>query len=136
MTDSTEPKQRTITLTDRPPVRVREDQWPLIAVGMYKDWDNQYECQANRTWHIYIRVRRHQLGRAIVYGRYSYDTAWQGERGEMHRVGTLLAPDDDLAGAIRAIASQLIERVRDDYMHPHIDAAADECIANLPAQAL
>jgi len=138
MTDSTtsEPKQRTITLTDRPPVRIREDQWPVIAHGNYKDWDNQYEFQANRTWKIDIRVRRHQDGRAIVYGVYDYDTQFQGEKGEAHKVGALLAPDGDLPAAIKEAAEQMIERVGDDDMHRHIRDAANECIADLPAQEL
>lgn len=138
MTDSTtsEPKQRTITLTDRPPVRIREDQWPVIAHGNYKDWDNQYEFQANRTWKIDIRVRRHQDGRAIVYGVYDYDTHFQGEKCEAHKVGALLAPDGDLPAAIKEAAEQMIERVGDDDMHRHIRDAANECIADLPAQEL
>lgn len=129
-------KQRTITLTNRPPVRVKEDHWPVIAHGSYKDWDNQYEFQANRTWKIDIRVRQHQDGRAIVYGVYDYDTHFHGEKCEAHKVGALLAPDDDLPGAIKEAAKQMIERVSDEDMHQHIRAIANECIADLPAQEL
>lgn len=138
MIDNTtsEPKQRTITLTDRPPVRVREDQWPVIAHGSYKNWDNQYDFQANRTWKIDIRVRRHEDGRAIVYGLYDYDTHFQNEKCEAHKVGALLAPDGDLPSTIKEAAEQMIKRVSDDDMHWHIRAAADECIADLPAQEL
>ena len=133
---TTEPKMRTITLTDRPPVRIKEDQWPMIAHGRFKDWDNQYEFQANRTWQIDIRVRRHADGRTIVYGLYDYDTHFQGEQCEVRRVGVVLAPDGDLPGEIKEAAEQMIERVSDDGMHDHIRAAADACIADLPAQEL
>lgn len=135
MTDNTT-KQRTITLTDRPPVRIREDQWPVIATGSYSDWDNQYEFQANRKWNIDIKVRQHQDGRVIVYSVYDYDTRFATEKSEAHRVGALLAPDDDLPAAIKRTAEQMIVRVTDDNMHRHIRAVADECIADLPAQEI
>ena len=61
-----ESKTRTITLTGRAPVRIREDEWPVIASGSYKDWDNQYEFQANREWKASIRVRQHPDGRKHV----------------------------------------------------------------------
>ena len=121
MTDNTtsESKQRTITLTDRPPVRVKEDQWPLIAHGAYN------EFQANRTRKIDFRVRRHQDGRAIVYGVYDYDTRFQGEKCEAHKVGALLAPDDDLPTGIKEAAKQMIERIR-SLAARHTRAAADD----------
>lgn len=37
---------RTITLTNRPPVRIREDHWPVIAHGLHRAHDGQIECQA------------------------------------------------------------------------------------------
>lgn len=132
----TSESKRTITLTDRPPVRIAEDQWPVIAHGHFKHWDNKYEFQANRTWTVHVRVRRHQDGRAIVYGTYEYDTRFQGEWGETHRVGALLDSGAHLPSAIRAIAEQLIDRVSESDMHRHIREAADECIADLPAEEL
>lgn len=131
MTEQEKPKTRTITLTDRPPVKICEDEWPIIAVG--KDWDNQHESQANRTWQI--RVRQNEKdGRTIVYG--SYSTQFQGERGAA--AGELLTPpsgaqikDDDwyvwdeIPAAIKRVAANCgCERV------------ADECIADLPAQEI
>ena len=133
---TTEPKHRTITLTDRPPVRIREDQWPRIASGDYKDWDNQYESQANRTWKINIRVRQHADGRAIVYGTYEHDTQFQNENGETHRVGLLIEPGDDLSHTIKQAVEQLTERVSDEERHRHIRDAGNECIADLPAETL
>jgi hypothetical protein len=129
-----ETKHRTITLTGRAPVRIVEDQWPVIAKGDYTDHDNQYESQANRTWKIAIRARRHQNGRTIVYGTYHYDTCFQNEKGETHKVGVLRTPDSDVAAAIELIAALLIERVNNDEQHQHISGAADDCIADLPAE--
>ncbi len=48
MADS-ENKRRTITLTDRPPVIISDEAWPLLASASDKEFDNQYEFQANRS---------------------------------------------------------------------------------------
>lgn len=135
-TDTTAPKTRTITLTGRPPVKITEDNWPIIAHGYWADHDNQYEFQANRKWRIDIRVRQHADGRAIVYGVYDYDTHFQSEAGEAHRVGSLLDTSADLPAAIHSIRDDLIERISDADMHRHVSNAADECIADLPAETL
>ena len=114
---TTQTKMRTITLTDKPPVKIREDQWPLIATA--KDWDNTYESQANRTWGL--RVRQHDDGRAIVYGL--YDSAYQGEGGR--RAGELVEAGGDIPAAIHRVAQDCgCERI------------AQDCIAALPAQEL
>lgn len=134
MTD--EPKYRTITLTNRPPVRIREDQWPLIAHGSSCYFAGEFEAQADRKWQADIRVRQHSDGRVIVYGTYDYTTQWQGEKGESHRVGSLLGPSTDLPIAINDAAAELMERVSDDDMPRHIREAADDCIADLPAEEL
>lgn len=132
----TEPKTRTITLTGRAPVKITEDSWPVIAHGSYSHHDGQIRQEANRTTDIDIRVRQHADGRAIVYGVYNYDTHFQGEACEAHRVGSLLDAGADLPAAIHAVRDDLIERTSDDEIHRHIRNAADECIADLPAEML
>ena len=132
----TELKRRTITLTNQAPVKITDDHWPLIAGGSWKDWDNQYECQANRTWKIDIHVRQHADGRAIVYGVYHYTTCFQGDSGESYRVGSLLAAPADLLAGIHDTAHQMVDRVQDSTLHHHIRTVADECIADLPAQEI
>lgn len=129
-------KRRTITLTDQPPVRIREDQWPEIAHGHYEAFDNQYRFQANCTTDIDIRVRQHQDGRAIVYGTYRYDTNWQGVHGAQHRTGVLLAAGSDLIDAIREVADGLVDRLGDSEDVSHVRDAMDECIGDLPAVEL
>ena len=116
MTSTT--KTRTITLTDRPPVTIREDDWPIIAAAKW--WDNTHECQANRT--ASLRVREHVDGRRIVYG--VLDSRFQHERGA--RAGRLVNPPTDfLEGTINAIHD-----VAELIGHPELAA---ECIADLPA---
>lgn len=89
---------RTITLTDAPPVRIRELHWPRIARA---DWyDNVHHAQANRECHLY--VRRHADGRHLVYGVRT--SQWEGERDV--RGGEVLDADraHDLINAIHRVA--------------------------------
>lgn len=83
----TEAKHRTITLTDRPPVRIREDAWPVIARA--SDWDGEFEFQSHRKWTIIVRQNRGD-GRTIVYG--VFETDWPGEMSL--RGGELLTPPE------------------------------------------
>ena len=62
-------KSRTITLTDRAPIKIDEAQWPQIASATERPGavrngtpvpDYETDCHT-------IRVRRHADGRAIVY---------------------------------------------------------------------
>jgi hypothetical protein len=127
-------KKIVIVLTGRPPVRISDDHWPVIAEGMYEWHDGEIRQQANRHVDIYIRVRQHADGRAIVYGHYGYDTHFTHEQSESQRVGSLLAPGGDIPAAISEIAAQLIDRVSDNRMHRHIRDVANDCIADLPPQ--
>jgi len=119
--NSTEDKIRTITLTGRAPVKVRDSQWPIVAVA--SDHDGQVECQANRKW--WIRIRKHADGRLLVYG--AYDTAFQTEHDL--RAGYLLDADHDakdIADAVYLVANGITAERR----------LADECIADLPAEEI
>ena len=82
---------RTITLSNRQPVKIDEDNWPVIADAKDYVHDGQVECQANRKSTWWIKVRQHKDGRAIVYAGYSYDTNWQGARSLEHKHGDYLA---------------------------------------------
>lgn len=105
----------TIPMTDRPPIRIVKDNWPLISRA---DWyDSPIECQANREAHL--RVRRHADGRTIIYGYSS--SQFQTERG-CHS-GELLDANIDPCCAIRSCATYI------DH-----EFLADECIAGLPSQ--
>lgn len=112
----------TITLTDRPPVSINEDQWPIVARG--KGWDNTHECQANRTWTL--TARQHADGRAIVYGRYT--TQWQGEDG---RNGGVYLDQTDTT------AQQIADAIRQVGTHVGFSPTViDECIADMPAETI
>ena len=134
---TTKPKTRVISITGRPPVRIREDDWPIIAKGKWDRHDGKTYSQANRTWSIGIRVRQHKHdGRAIVYGVYDYDSNFEKEPGELHRVGLLLDPGSNIATAIERVCQQLIDRISDREMFWHARVVADKCISNLPARDL
>lgn len=122
-------KQRTITLTDRAPVKIDEETWPLIASG--KAYSGQYEFQAfDGAW---IKVRQHDDGRTLVYG---YAGDWDGggrPDREDRRAGFIVATEADAPDAIRRVADILAEtNMCETYAH----AAARDCIADLPAEEL
>lgn len=126
---------RTITLTNRPPVRIAEDSWPCIAEGIVDDWNGSsgFRHDANRITTIAVRVRQHQDGRAIVYARYKYETRWQDEKSWIERAGELLPTSEDLVAAIRRVGAQLQTQCQDD---DRIDCAVRLCVADLPAEQL
>lgn len=127
-------KKLTITLTGRPPVRIDEADWPVIASATYSAHDGPIECRANRRWSGAIRVRQHADGRAIVYATASYDSQWQGERDYSLRGGELLPAGSDLADAISRVHASLEEAGVDRGRG--WDALAADCIADLPAEDL
>ena len=143
---TTTSKTRTITLTDRPPVKIKEDEWPVIATGSADDDDSsQPGNPPNREWTRTIRVRQHTDGRAIVYGVYDYETAFQGANGAAAKRGTLLWPTatpDQIITAIRAVGSDLADAEEAAAIEPaRKDAirwreAVQACIADLPAVEL
>jgi hypothetical protein len=119
-TNTAEEKKRTITLTGRPPVTIKDSEWRVIAVASHHD--GQVASQANRTW--WIRVRQHDDGRTLVYG--CHESSFQNEPNL--RAGFLLPADDGSAIA------DAIYRVADE-----ITAArwvAESCIADLPAEEI
>jgi hypothetical protein len=110
----------TITMTDRPPVRVNKKIWDLVAQS--KDWDGEYECQANRHWKISVRQCQNEGDdRCVVYG--SYDTSW-GDNDI--RAGVIVENIDDAPRAIKEIAEQIGAN----------SLLAQRCIASLPAEEI
>lgn len=130
---------RTITLTGRPPVSIDEDQWPTIAKGTAKEFDNQYEFQANRisNWGVY--VRQHADGRALVYAVYRHTSNWQGARGYDARRGVLLpvaADMDDICRAIETVCDDIAKAEAHGDDASRWPTLAAECIADLPAETI
>lgn len=135
-TGTTTSKTRTITLTGRPPVRIREDAWPVLASASYHDYDGQYDFQAAEHYRGRLTVRQHADGRAVVYAVCTYDTAWVERRGYEQRAGDLLPAGslDDIIEAIRRVHAS-IDIVDEDHMDMW-RLLADECIADLPAEEI
>jgi hypothetical protein len=126
------PKTRTITLTDRQPILIVEDDWPVIAEA--SDWQGEFRQQTPRSWDLYVRQNTVD-GRTIVYG--VYRTSWVNEHDA--RAGELLIrPGDvpvlenewsiwpDIYAAIKRVADRI-------GCAPRV---AQACIADLPAEAL
>ena len=125
-------KRRTITLTDRRPITINEEAWPLIALA---EWhDSEYESQAIRRQ--YLRVRQHADGRTIVYA--TSTSRMQGSRdyrgGELVTPARHDGPDADGRTGLDVEITAAIRRVADrGGLRDHL---IDECIADLPAEEL
>lgn len=107
----------TIQLTDHRPVNISKEIWPVIAST--KDWDNQYECQANRTWTI--KVRKNKIdGRCIVYGWFTSQFASEANLYG----GSMVDSIDDIVPTIHDVCNDLFSD------HPSI---ARNLINDLPS---
>ena len=123
MTTTEAPKKIKITMSERRPLSIVEDEWPLIASA---DWHNgQVECQANTIRRI--KVREHADGRRLVYG---FDRAGNGGQhaGTRNPAGGFLVAAGDEDETVRAL--RRIGGILGD------DDLAAECIADLPAEDL
>jgi hypothetical protein len=124
-------KYRTITLTDRPPAKIREDLWPTIAEAhgdSYDGSDYARHQQAVRQGEVddyLLRVRQHADGRTLVYGVLDAAiSAWHAPAGgEYIRGGELLDSGADVSAAIRRVG---------EYCHLP-DSVIRDCVASLPA---
>jgi len=123
-------QQRTITLTDRAPVRIDEGAWPQIAHAVGDSYDSgdysryQQASAQGELDEYSLRVRQHADGRAIVYGVLDAATAWTGS--EDWRGGEVLDADADIATAIRRVGE----------MGGLPDSVIRDCIADLPAEEI
>lgn len=138
----------TITLSGRPPVKIKKDDWPVVASAEDKQYDNRYEVQANRkaTWKL--TVRQAADGRTIVYAVYRYDTNWENSQSYDIRGGEMIRVDGASAEDIgdNAAIIQAIQRVGADIEGRMPDGPqwgpgvfprlVHECIADLPAEEL
>lgn len=139
-------KERTITLTNRPPMKIVEDEWPIISQGVacYKVSGAPYE------WEIAIRVR----GRKTEYGKpswyivhASYST-WDDDvqpdddsdkDNQRVRVGHYFFQrhdSNDLTKHIVEVGEELKARILNKNMLVYVVFAVDRCFANLPVEGI
>lgn len=131
-----EVKKIKITLTRRAPVQIIDSEWSFIASSEDKHFDNQYEFQANRISKWDLDVRQHDNGCAIVYGRYSYDSRWQGANCYNIRGGELLPAGADIVAAIERVGEWMhdqVQREKPDDAEVFL-RLVNECTASLPAE--
>lgn len=124
-------KKITIAMSERAPLKIDPEIWPLIASA--KAHDGQVECQANRV--RVINVREHADGRRIVYGYLArgnggMPAGWRGAQG-----GFLISADDRAAYS-EAYEIETIRAIRRVAGIIDDDQLGDECIADLPAEEL
>jgi hypothetical protein len=129
-TETKAPKSRTITLTNRPPVTVREDLWPVLASARDDSWtglDPSRYMQSKQRGELdeyFVTVRQHEDGRSIVYAVLSAARSWTGN--ESRAEGAMLAAGADVARSIREVGERC----------GLPDKVIRDCIADLPAEDL
>lgn len=130
----TEKKERTIKMTDHPPIVIKEDDWPIIAQTRLFDHDGEVECQANRKSHWRLTVRQHKDGRVIVYAMYHYSTAFRNERDHACYAGIAEERSDPehIVSAIKRVAELMAEQLHQGNDAVAWDKIGRDCIANLP----
>lgn len=126
-----------IALTNRRPVEIDPDQWPIIARAKRDKYDSHIRCQSNRDSHWRLTVRQ-KGDKALVYASYEYSSNWQGEESFSQYAGRLDTVSQD--NPLEVIIAQVCVDI-EDMRHNGADAEVwpelrRECVANLPAETL
>jgi hypothetical protein len=133
-----EPKLRTITLTNRAPIQIVENEWPIIAQGSTGVNEPEWPI----SWGMEIRVRREAPkeglfhmpgGRVIIHAKYWYNNEIQ-EEGQMVRVGHLLPPLEAVGNLwqhILDVGEELRSRIQQERHQKEVVHVTDECFASL-----
>lgn len=129
-TPPVESKTRTITLTNRAPIMIKEDEWPVIAQGM-----NSYDHDSGTGWSIEIRVRKGKWD-YLIHANYYLDNGRE-EDWARARVGRLISHHEAAAHLWKHMAEvgdELRERIEIDRMKKQVVYAMDNCFADLKPQ--
>jgi hypothetical protein len=140
MTTTTEKKTVKITLSERRPVRIDPEEWPVIASAKRFWGGNGIACQANEE--AWIKVRQHDDGRTLVYcdrdrGPGGMPIEYRGSSG-----GFLLPPayvqgnGPDAGRSLPSETDEIIRAIRRCAGIIDSDELGDECIADLPAEEI
>ena len=126
---NTEKKTRTITLTNRAPIQIVEDEWPVIAQGTCS-WKHP-DC-ANG-WSIEVRVRK---GRNdyIIHANYSLDIKDREDKCQRVRVGHVITDHEatkDLWKIMLEVGEELRSRIKNERLKKYVTFAFDQCFASL-----
>ena len=127
----------TITLTNRAPVRINKDLWPVVASARESpgDFVNGTPVSSEQVDTHRLVVRQHFLdGRTLVYGVLDAATAWT--HTESRRGGeyfTVEGADPSRCGDKDVIVAAIRRVCRDVGL---LESVARDCIADLPADDL
>ena len=130
-TAKTAKKTRTITLTDRRPARIVEEDWPILAKAQDDSYHGNDYCRRQQALaqgeldRYSLIVREHEDGRVLVYAVIHGATAWTGTRD--YRGGEMLDDEADVVAAIRRVGGTAVGRGMPERL-------IDECIGDLPAE--
>ena len=129
-------KLRTITLTGRAPIQIKEAEWPLVAEGWSGYVDNGWPGSFN----VKFKVRQGKQGKhyqKIIYATYGY---WEDDSDSPYiqniRVGrhVTVVEDHDLWKHLREVGEEMRERVLNEKLKKHVTLALDNCFEKLTPQ--
>ncbi len=126
-----EPKRRTITLTNRAPIQIIEDEWPVISHGMYGEYDEN----SPYSWKIEVRVRHGSHNRVIVHASYVSDGP-SDDDGQVVRVGRATSYGNPITSqGLWTMMLEVGEELRSRIDYPkhqrYVTHALDRCFADL-----
>ena len=142
-------RRRIITLTNRAPISIIEDDWPIKAQGLYAD--NFNGADAPYGWEMAIRVREQDMkekgpdgyrhsGMHIVHANYSSSAEDMDEdyiANQIVRVGRLLnwsEANDELYKHILEVGEELRTRINHEGRRAFVTHIVDRCFASLGPQ--
>lgn len=125
---------RIITMTERPPVQINDEDWEVIAEAsgdsfVGNDYGRRNQALAQGECDRYtLKVRQHSDGeRVIVSG--VFDAGWTGS--ESIRGGVLLQSTSGVS------TSDIVQAIREVGEYCHLpDRIVRDCIADMPAEEL